>query len=99
MSEQGEFIGFCSECGLGVYSDQPRLRGQWHLGCSPYVEREKAERLVSALKWSLNWIEECAEVPVPGTDEQEDWERWEGANEHLKAALHDFLGDESATKS
>lgn len=37
-------------------------------------------RIHNALRWAVNWIEHCNEVPVPG-DEQEDWEDYEAARE------------------
>lgn len=43
----------------------------------------KAERqaaVLEALTWAVRWIEHCAEVPVPG-DEQEDWEHYDAAKE------------------
>lgn len=44
------------------------------------------DRYRQALAWAVDWIERIAEVPVPGTDEQEDWERFAAAKELLRAS-------------
>lgn len=44
------------------------------------------DRSIQALAWAIDWIERIAEVPVPGTDEQEDWERFAAAQEILRTA-------------
>jgi hypothetical protein len=43
------------------------------------------DRLVTGLRWALEWIEKIAEVPIPH-DEQDEWESYDAAKEALQHA-------------
>lgn len=78
--------------------DMERLADEMLAALAPYWHRQTSmtpmaaitkalaelDRSIQALAWAVDWIERIAEVPVPGTDEQEDWERFAAAQEILR---------------
>lgn len=74
-----------------------------HHACECIMARANtAEQLESrafhtqkALQWAIEWIEKCAEIPVPG-DEQEEWEAWHSAKELAEWPLAASVSKEEA---
>ena len=78
--------------------DMEQLAGEMLTALGPYWHQQDSmspveaitkvlaerDRSIRALAWAVDWIERIAEVPVPGTDEQEDWERFAAAQEILR---------------
>jgi hypothetical protein len=85
--------GYCRDSGGAVEpSREDRPRADPQTQPLQYMVEEctllqaRAVELAAALQWAIGWIRGCAEVPVAGTDEQDDRDYFDAAVRLLAAA-------------